>query len=52
MQVNNLLSNAIAPGQVLKLPIKKQKSNQDTSSNKNHVDINEVTADGFKPLGQ
>ena len=46
MQVNNLISKAIADGQVLKLPIKLMKQ-----TNKNHIDINQVTQNGFQNLG-
>ena len=49
LQVNNLLSNAITPGQVLKLPLKKESKD---NKSKNHVKINEVTAKGFKGLGE
>jgi hypothetical protein len=44
-----LLSKDITPGQVLKLPLKKESKDK---KSKNHVKINEVTAKGFKGLGE
>lgn len=46
MQCNNMVSKDIIAGQILKLPIP-----QDLSSNKNHIDINHMTKDGFEVLG-
>jgi LysM repeat protein len=43
--MNNLVSNAIFAGQKLKLPMQNEQKN-----NKNHIDINHVTKNGFESL--
>ena len=48
MQINNLLSKALVTGQVLKLPIRHDA--KQSLNNKNHIDINHVTHQGFQSL--
>ena len=48
MQCNNLISKAIMKGQILKLPISFK---LDQANNKNHIDINHMTKNGFQTLG-
>ena len=48
MQCNNLISKAIMKGQVLKLPISFKLAQ---ANNKNHIDINHMTKNGFETLG-